>query len=464
MRKNFQEAIKSFEVGNYNEALRKFNEILKNNPYNKESHYYICSIYRQLKKWSKCKNYATSFLKKFGKDPKILEYLGEVYSFEGDYKKAIEMYKSALKLTSQPEDKNRLREKLEKTYALMQEKKSQLKLAVIVHQGGDTFTDDLVENLSKKIWVKKFVIPTSKITFLNALLKAKRKKLINDNLYKVILHFLGSKLRKIISWADVTWCEWADFLAVTGSYVKPKGKKLFVRLHRYEAFTDIPFMINWNNVDELVFVSQFMKDILEMRGLNLQKVSWRVIYNGIDLKRFQFIPRQKGYNIAWVAHIIPRKNLHVAFEIIKKLSEKDKRYRLHVAGSFDDPMYEIYLKHLAKSMKIKDNVIFHGWVDDINQWLEDKNYLLSTSIHESFGYNIVEAMARGIKPVIHDFYNAKELYDEEFLFSSVDEAVEKITEERYDSHHYREYIIKRGWTLEKQVKEFESLINELVSR
>jgi glycosyltransferase involved in cell wall biosynthesis len=69
----------------------------------------------------------------------------------------------------------------------------------------------------------------------------------------------------------------------------------------------------------------------------------------------------------------------------------------------------------------------------LSRWLEDKNYVLSTSIHESFGYGIAEAMARGIKPIIHDFPYAYEIWGEELLFRTVDEAVGLIRNGTYMS-------------------------------
>jgi glycosyltransferase involved in cell wall biosynthesis len=251
---------------------------------------------------------------------------------------------------------------------------------------------------------------------------------------------------------------------VAASYLKRhSNKKLFVRLHRYEAFTEFPLLIKWENVDGVVFVSNFMRNILESRGVDLKDIHVRTIYNGVDLERLKFKPRENGYNIGWVAHIILRKNLHIALEIIKKLRTIDSRYTLHVAGDFPDPMYEIYLKHMVKELNLEENVIFYGWVDDIDEWWEDKNYLLSTSIHESFGYNIVEAMAKGIKPIIHNFYDARELFPDELLFNTTDEAVEKITKGAYDSESYRKYVIERGWTIEKQVSEFKKFLNTLIA-
>ena len=222
-------------------------------------------------------------------------------------------------------------------------------------------------------------------------------------------------------------------------------------------------MANWDNIDGVVFVSDFMREIFRMRGVDLHKTNTAVIYNGIDISRFKFKQRQKGYNIGFVAHIIPRKNLHLAFQIVKKLAEKDARYKLHVAGSFDNLEYEIYLKHLVKTMGIQNNVVFYGWIEDLEQWWEDKEYLISTSIHEGHPYNVMEAMAKGIKPVIHNFYDAKELYDDQFLFSSIDEAVEKILNGEYDSSYYREYVVKKGWTLEEQARKFETFIRDLMN-
>jgi glycosyltransferase involved in cell wall biosynthesis len=458
----FQEAISNYEKGKYNLALSLFKEITIEDKNNEDAHYYICLIHYRLKKWSKCKNCSISFLKKFGKRSNILELLGDVYLFEGNFKKARKCYILAKKHCS-IQKKDKLREKIQKVHNIAIEKKFQPKLAVIVAEGTDNFTDDLIEQLSERYWVKKFVIKSFKTSLIRALYILKNKRYIsNDYFYKFILQFLGTELKKAMLWADITWGEWVDVLAAACSYIKPRNKKLFIRLHRYEAFTEIPFIINWKKVDGLVFVSKFMKDILEMRGLKLDDINWKVIYNGVDLERFRFKSRQKGYNIAWLAHIIPRKNLLMALEIIRKLVGIDLNYKLHVAGVFHDFEYEISIKNAIKNMHLEENVIFHGWIDDVNTFLEDKNYLLSTSIHESFGYNIVEAMARGIKPVIYNFYNASELYEEEFLFNTVDEAVEKILDEKYDSESYRQYLEKKGWTVEHQVKEFESFIRDLL--
>lgn len=95
---------------------------------------------------------------------------------------------------------------------------------------------------------------------------------------------------------------------------------------------------------------------------------------------------------------------NTTLQIMYELVKRDNRYKLYIAGKFQDDMLKMYWYYQVKEMKLDNNIIFDGWQSDIEEWLENKNYILSTSIHESFGYGIAEAMASGIKPVIHNFY------------------------------------------------------------
>jgi len=67
----------------------------------------------------------------------------------------------------------------------------------------------------------------------------------------------------------------------------------------------------------------------------------------------------------------------------------------------------LYMEHMIAEMGLQDNFQFEPWQDDVNAWLEDKDYYISPSILETYGMSIVEAMAKGIKPVIHNFYGDK---------------------------------------------------------
>lgn len=308
------------------------------------------------------------------------------------------------------------------------------KISFVCLAGLDQFIDQIVEGLSADYTVRKFIIRTQQEVY-NA-----------------------------IDWADIVWFEWCNQTAIIGTnYEGIKGKKIIIRLHSYEIFTDFPKQINWPVVDKLILVAPHIREILKIFIPDIEKkVKIEIVFNGIDLNSIKCREIQPGHNIAWVGFINYKKNPQMALQILKKLTEglynTDKRYMLHVAGSFQDSRYKIYLEYMIKEMGLQDNVKFYGWIDDMQGFWEDKNYLLHTSIHESFGYAIFEAMARGIKPVIHNFRGAKELYPKYAIFNTIDGAANIITNENYYSNAYRNWIIDKGWTLKNQLKQIKDII------
>ena len=90
-------------------------------------------------------------------------------------------------------------------------------------------------------------------------------------------------------------------------------------------------------------------------------------------------------------------------QAFKALIDKDSRYKLFIAGTFQDARYQLYFKQMIDELRLTDSVQFDGWQDDMNQYLEDKHYLICTSLLESQHMSAMEAMAKGIKPLIHNF-------------------------------------------------------------
>lgn len=309
---------------------------------------------------------------------------------------------------------------------------SKQRLQIICAKGLDNFIDDIIINLSNDYQVKKFIITNQNDIF------------------------------KAIDWADIVWFEWANEVAIIGSnYYSLSKKPAIIRLHSYEALVYFPTQINWKNIDNLIFVAPHILDIVKSYIPNIEDlVNTNIIYNGVNLSKYTYKKRNKGFNIAWVANINYKKNPALIIQIMDKLVKINPRYKLHIAGAFQDLRYKVYFDYIIKKMSLQDNIIFYGWVDDINKWWEDKNYLLSTSIHESFGYNIAEAMAKGIKPIIHNFMGSEELFIKNTIYNNIDEAVNLITEDTYESEKYRKFI-EDNYFLENQISKIKKLLNNL---
>ena len=309
------------------------------------------------------------------------------------------------------------------------------KISFICAAGLDNFIDPIIAGLSNDYMVRKFIAKSEQDIF-NA-----------------------------IDWGDVIWLEWANEVAIIATnYEGIKGRKVIVRLHRYEAFTDSPKQINWSVVNRLILVAPHMKGILKETIPDIEeKVRITVVYNGLDLDKIPFKERGAGFDIAWVGYINYKKNPPVALQIMKKLTEglynTDKRYILHIAGSFQDRCLQDYLMYMVDEMELQDNVKYYGWVDDMEEFWNDKNYLLHTSIHEAHSYAIMEGMAKGIKPIIANFRGAKELYPKYAIFNTIEEAVNIITDKNYYSNAYMNWVKGRGWTLDNQIKQIKGVID-----
>ena len=280
---------------------------------------------------------------------------------------------------------------------------------------------------------------------------------------------ITEKLRKAVQWGDIIWFEWANELAKFGTdpEICPAimDRKVIVRLHSYEALTNMPAHVNWKAVDKLIYVAHHIREIINAylpdSKIN-ETVENLVIPNGVDLKKHKLIKRndQRLVNIAYVGYINNKKNPPMALQIMHKLPPK---FLLHIAGTFQDRRYEVYMKHMIIEMGLGERVHFHGWIDNMPKWYQDKTILLSTSVHEGHSYCIIEAMAKGIIPVVHNFYGAKEQYPPEILFNSVTQAVDRIeVAGKADTGRWlREYVIQKGWAFSNQMKQIKGVINEL---
>lgn len=284
----------------------------------------------------------------------------------------------------------------------------------------------------------------------------------NDEYEVRIFHSKSVKdFTDMLEWSDISWFEWCDNLIVEASKLS-KVCKIVCRLHRYEAFTGMPSRVDWSKVDTLILVANHIKDALKMSVPDIEdKVNIQVVYNGVNLERFAYKEREKGFNIAYIGYINYRKNPALLLQCMKYLVDKDPRYVLHIAGTYQDADCSLYIEQMLDELKLRDNIVFHGWITNLETWTDDKQFLLSSSIHEGHPCGIMEGMAAGLKPIIHYFYAAQEMYPRKYIFSTIDEFVDMIMSNDFNSAEYRKYI-EDNYPLKRQLDEIEDIFNKLV--
>jgi len=267
-----------------------------------------------------------------------------------------------------------------------------------------------------------------------------------------------NQMHELMRWSDISWFEWCTNLAVAGSQL-PKVCKNIIRLHRYEAYEQWPQQVNWANIDLLITIgNSFTKDALISSVPDIEsQTSMVAVANGVNLEKFAFINRPRGKNIAFLANLRMVKNPAFVLQCVQKLHYIDPEYRLFFGGIFADPALEQYLRHMVNVLALDDVVFFDGWQADINSWLEDKHYIVSTSIIESQGMGLLEGMACGLKPVIHNFPGASQTFPQKYLFNIAEQFCEQILSDKYEPHKYRRFV-EENYPLKNQLGKISDIL------
>lgn len=146
-----------------------------------------------------------------------------------------------------------------------------------------------------------------------------------------------------------------------------------------------------------IAVSRAVADFLKARHLAPDK-QIHLIANGVPIPPLsqtkQSVANGPKYVLGWIGSLIPVKSLNILIEALPLIRQNIPKVTIEVVGTGSD---EISLKHLAKRLGVGDAVHFLGRVETIafKRW----DLFVSTSVTESFGMAIAEAMAAGL-PVV----------------------------------------------------------------
>jgi len=247
---------------------------------------------------------------------------------------------------------------------------------------------------------------------------------------------LKKEIDEYLTWADVAHFEWAQELLIVATKMIPKKCKIVCRLHSNEAFNGKSNMINWDKVDDLIFVNNNVQSIACSNYIiaNNKPINsvMHVVSHDLDFNIFKpKLNRTMGYKIGISGHIEYKKNSPLYLYAFHALYNYNKKFKLYIAGEHTDLRLQVYFDHYIKENKLP--VIIEGRNNDMSKWYEDKIFLLNTSIFEGCFYSASEAMYMGVIPLIHNWPGST-MYPKEFIWNTVDECVnivKRITNKNY---------------------------------
>ena len=277
-----------------------------------------------------------------------------------------------------------------------------------------------------------------------------------------------AELHELCKWADIVWVEWAGEHAITVSRL-PKVCPIILRLHSCEVFSSRISYINWNAIDRLIFVSPLIQNIFNSSLPNMLPLERQiVISNAINTDRFTLKKDfKKTGKIASVELVFDgNKNAFFAVQCFYELLKTNRDLTLHFTGrpgtSIEHTRLYIALKNSIKNLGLESKVFLEGNIapEKMNNWLEDKDYIISTSQFESFGASIAEAMSKGIMPLLYSFVGARQVFPDKCIFDHISQCSD-IYNNPLPPQQLRDYIVNR-YSLSKVLAKILICINNIL--
>ncbi|NLI41737.1 MAG: glycosyltransferase family 4 protein [Caldisericales bacterium] len=162
---------------------------------------------------------------------------------------------------------------------------------------------------------------------------------------------------------------------------------------------EIPNDIKLHLVDKVISVSKYQQRKLASRGIES-----KVIYNGVNEEFFRGAENKIKLNhpaILFVGSIDNRKAKYL-IPIIKKINSKREKIYFYILGNPTD-------NKIVKQIKLLDNAIYLGRVDNIIPYYYESDALLFISRQEACPLVILEAKACGLPVFAFDICSNREL-------------------------------------------------------
>lgn len=366
-------------LGQTDVAIETYARILRIHPHYVDAGLNLLGLLRVQERWHESLGVAHMLTKMAPKDARAWNAKAAVYAGTGECWKALEHVRVALNLEPGLEDAQKNQAMLEEIFA---------RERAAAPTNGDT--------------IKVTRNPVPSVAVFDRL--GSFSGLVVEELKRRGGEVLGPfvSVSQCQQATDVCYTDWCDeknlhILSTT----KPASRRLVANIYSYEAFQKIE--CHWPSVDHLIVQAQHTYEhALEFAGVP-DTVPYTIQNRGINLDIWPVMESGDDKVITWVGYINWKKGPQLLVECAEYLDQFG--YQIHVAGSFQDARSELCVRGCQT-----DNLHLHGWQDDVNGWLEEMKprFHLCTSLMEGLPFNMMEAAAKGIQPLIYEYPGAKD--------------------------------------------------------
>lgn len=156
-----------------------------------------------------------------------------------------------------------------------------------------------------------------------------------------------------------------------------------------------------NEADYIFSITRYQKNVLVKNDFDENKIFVvpNLINEKIEYKEFKNFSNPPVFGI--MTRFEPAKGLTLLIEACRILKNKEVEFKLKIGGSPQQQYLNEYCNmiKLIEQYDLEKNIEFLGWIEDKKEFYNEIDVFVLSSVHESFGIVLLEAMMYS-KPII----------------------------------------------------------------
>jgi len=259
---------------------------------------------------------------------------------------------------------------------------------VILYPSSGRLINDFDEFNRKGIAImQKFDAPASRLKYLSAIFSSVSK-------YKPdIIHSHGSIDFDFFAFLAVIF--FRAKLVISRPIMITEDITMSAKYRIIFRLLDFIFL-RWSS--KLIAISKKQMEVWKKEMHWLPKSKMKIVYNGVDLKRFYPTPFPNLEKIRFgiIAQLTPVKGHTTLMDAAYRLKERGYNFELRIVG--DGPLRK-ELEDYSEQRQLKEIVKFTGHIERVEEMLREIHVVVLPSAREGIPVSLLEAMACG-RPVI----------------------------------------------------------------
>lgn len=247
------------------------------------------------------------------------------------------------------------------------------------------------------------------------------------------------ELRDRIAEAPIVWLEGANAATAVASSLPAPGLRI-VHLDRYDPDMSWLEEMRWDAVDVLLVPSEAAgRSIAERFETLSPDTQVYVVPDGLDLAGVELRREPTGEQRIAVYGMYTVQRSPQVLDYFAALAQTGAEHTLQLvsAGDYDPP--RAGLRQEVTARQIGEQVKIHQPGQDPS-WLGDVDWLVTDGRGAAPCHVLLEAMARGVKPVVCLAEGETCWLDEEFTARSAEEFVRRIDRDAHEPARYRKMV------------------------